>query len=123
LQGLDSTLSAARPHREPADPACAQADYLDEADGLASRLDEQTSSRGRICVIRALLVSIPPLVGWFGTVLGGVWTDYLLRTVGVRWSRALPIGLSRLLAVFAYLVSCSSRRPGSPWSCSRWSRS
>jgi len=53
---------------------------------------------------RALLVSIPPLVGWFGTVLGGVWTDYLLRTVGVRWSRALPIGLSRLLAVFAYLA-------------------
>ena len=53
---------------------------------------------------RALLVSIPPLVGWFGTVLGGMWTDYLLRTVGVRWSRALPIGLSRLLAVFAYLA-------------------
>jgi sugar phosphate permease len=53
---------------------------------------------------RALLVSIPPLVGWFGTVLGGMWTDYLLRTVGVRWSRALPIGLSRLLAVLAYLA-------------------
>jgi len=52
---------------------------------------------------RALLVSIPPLVGWFGTVLGGLWTDYLLRTMGLRWSRALPIGLSRLLAVGAYL--------------------
>ena len=53
---------------------------------------------------RALLVSIPPLVGWFGTVLGGVWTDYLMRTMGLRWSRALPVGLSRLLAVFAYLA-------------------
>ncbi|NLF71127.1 MAG: MFS transporter [Candidatus Anammoximicrobium sp.] len=52
---------------------------------------------------RALLVSIPPLVGWFGTVLGGLWTDYLLRTMGLRWSRSLPIGLSRLLAVGAYL--------------------
>ena len=53
---------------------------------------------------RALLVSIPPLVGWFGTVLGGVWTDYLMRTMGLRWSRALPVGLSRLLAVLAYLA-------------------
>jgi len=52
---------------------------------------------------RALLVSIPPLVGWFGTVLGGLWTDHLLRTMGLRWSRSLPIGLSRLLAVGAYL--------------------
>ncbi len=52
---------------------------------------------------RALLVSIPPLVGWFGTVLGGLWTDYLMGTVGLRWSRALPVGLSRLLAVGAYL--------------------
>ena len=53
---------------------------------------------------RALLVSIPPLVGWFGTVLGGLWTDYLMRTVGLRWSRALPIGLTRLMAVLAYLA-------------------
>ena len=53
---------------------------------------------------RALLVSIPPLVGWFGTILGGLWTDRLLRTVGLRWSRALPIGLSRLLAAAAYLA-------------------
>lgn len=53
---------------------------------------------------RALLVSIPPLVGWFGTVLGGLWTDRLLRTMGLRWSRALPIGLSRLLAAAAYLA-------------------
>jgi nitrate/nitrite transporter NarK len=53
---------------------------------------------------RALLVSIPPLVGWFGTVLGGVWTDSLMRSVGLRWSRALPVGLSRLLAGFAYLL-------------------
>jgi sugar phosphate permease len=53
---------------------------------------------------RALLVSIPPLVGWFGTVLGGMWTDRLLRTMGLRWSRALPIGLSRLLAAAAYLA-------------------
>ncbi len=36
-------------------------------------------------------------------MLGGVWTDYLLRTMGLRWSRALPVGVSRLLAVAAYL--------------------
>jgi nitrate/nitrite transporter NarK len=61
---------------------------------------------------RAVLVSIPPLVGWLGTVLGGVWTDYLMRSVGLRWSRALPIGLSRLLAGCAYLACLLDP---SPW--------
>ncbi len=52
---------------------------------------------------RALMVSIPPLIGWFGTLFGGVLTDRLACRIGLRWGRALPIAMARLLPAFAYL--------------------
>ena len=54
---------------------------------------------------RAVLVSIPPLVGWIGMLSGGVITDFAVRRLGLRWGRALPISLSRFLAMSSY-VAC-----------------
>jgi ACS family glucarate transporter-like MFS transporter len=53
---------------------------------------------------RAIYVSIPPLVGWAGMLLGGTLTDSAARWLGVRWGRALPISFSRFLAMAAYLA-------------------
>ena len=52
---------------------------------------------------RALLVAIPPLFGWVGMYVGGAITDRAARGLGLRWGRALPISLSRFLAMGAYL--------------------
>ncbi|MCA9175498.1 MAG: MFS transporter [Planctomycetales bacterium] len=52
---------------------------------------------------RTLYVAIPPFVGWLGMLLGGSMTDTMARKFGLRWGRALPIGLSRFLAMAAYL--------------------
>ena len=52
---------------------------------------------------RALLVSIPPLIGWAGMLSGGAVTDFCARTIGLHWGRALPIALSRFVAMLAYL--------------------
>src|SRR5690606_17465890 len=52
---------------------------------------------------RALLVSIPPLFGWAGMLVGGAVTDRAATTLGLRWGRALPISLSRFLAMAAYI--------------------
>ena len=53
---------------------------------------------------RALLVAIPPLFGWMGMLAGGVITDAAVRHLGLRWGRALPIALSRFVAMGAYIV-------------------
>ncbi len=53
---------------------------------------------------RAWLVLIPFTVGWGGMLLGGSLTDRLVNVVGLRWGRALPMGLTRFLAMGAYLV-------------------
>jgi MFS transporter, ACS family, glucarate transporter len=52
---------------------------------------------------RALLVSIPPLFGWAGMLVGGAVTDRASSSLGLRWGRALPISLSRFLAMAAYI--------------------
>jgi nitrate/nitrite transporter NarK len=52
---------------------------------------------------RALLVSIPPLVGWAGMLSGGTAADYSVRRLGLRWGRALPLSLSRMVAMLAYI--------------------
>lgn len=62
--------------------------------------------------MRATMVAIPPLVGWFGMVAGGFLTDHLVQMVGLRWGRALPMSLSRFLAMGAYLMCLSQP---SPW--------
>lgn len=61
---------------------------------------------------RALMASIPVLVGFVGMVLGGQLTDFMHRRFGLRWSRALPMGASRLVAMVAYLLCLFD--PG-PW--------
>ncbi len=55
---------------------------------------------------RGVLASIPLMVGWAGMLTGGWATDRLTRAVGPRWGRALPLALSRFLAVQAYLILC-----------------
>lgn len=52
---------------------------------------------------RALLVSIPPLLGWAGMLAGGRFTDLATRRFGLRWGRAFPMSSSRFLAMAAYL--------------------
>jgi sugar phosphate permease len=53
---------------------------------------------------RAWLVLIPLTVGWAGMLWGGRLTDRLVGALGLRWGRALPMGLTRFLAMAAYLV-------------------
>lgn len=52
---------------------------------------------------RALLVAIPPMIGWVGMLAGGPLSDFAARRLGLRWGRALPISLSRFLAMAAYI--------------------
>lgn len=61
---------------------------------------------------RALMVSIPPLVGWAGMLIGGALTDRLVGLLGLQWGRILPMSGSRFLAMGAYLVCMLEP---SPW--------
>ncbi|MBM3804726.1 MAG: MFS transporter [Acidimicrobiia bacterium] len=51
------------------------------------------------------MVSVVLFVGMGGMLLGGWLTDWVTRRLGVRWGRALPLGVSRLLAAAVFL-SC-----------------
>jgi nitrate/nitrite transporter NarK len=53
---------------------------------------------------RSWMVSIPSLAGIAGMLLGGHLTDVLTRRLGLRWGRALPMGLTRFFAAGAYLA-------------------
>lgn len=53
---------------------------------------------------RGVLVALPSLAMWLGMLLGGGFTDWIARRVGLRWSRALPIALTRFAAMAAYLI-------------------
>jgi hypothetical protein len=61
---------------------------------------------------RSWMVSIPALAGIVGMFLGGCLTDALTRQVGLRWGRALPMGLTRFFAAAAYLACLCV---DSPW--------
>ncbi len=61
---------------------------------------------------RAVMLSVPMFVGWFGMLSGGWLTDQLAVSLGVRWGRILPISLSRFLAMAAYVVCLFEP---SPW--------
>lgn len=54
---------------------------------------------------RSWMAAIPPLAGIVGMYLGGQFTDSLTRRVGVRWGRAIPMGVTRFFAAAAY-VAC-----------------
>jgi MFS family permease len=52
----------------------------------------------------AALSAIPPIAGGLGMFSGGFVTDRLVLAVGLRWGRALPMSLSRFVAMAAYIV-------------------
>ena len=47
---------------------------------------------------RAAMTLVPLSVGFLGMLSGGRLTDRLVRRLGLRWGRALPIPFSRFLA-------------------------
>jgi len=47
---------------------------------------------------RAWMATIPLLCGWVGMICGGFLTDRLVVWWGLRWGRAIPIGVSRAAA-------------------------
>lgn len=53
---------------------------------------------------RGFYTLLPIMVGWAGMLLGGPLTDGLTRTLGQRWGRALPMGLTRFTAMAGYLI-------------------
>ncbi len=53
---------------------------------------------------RSWMAAIPPLAGIAGMFLGGQLTDWLTRRVGLRWGRALPMGVTRFFAAASYLA-------------------
>ena len=61
---------------------------------------------------RGLMAFIPLVIGWAGMLLGGRLTDFMVKPLGLRWGRALPISLSRFLAMSAYVVCLFEP---SPW--------
>jgi MFS family permease len=52
---------------------------------------------------RGVMASVPLLVGWVGMLWGGHLTDRMVRRFGLRWGRALPMGLTRFLGMAAFL--------------------
>lgn len=65
-------------------------------------------------VERGFMQSVPLFVGWAGMMLGGWWTDRLTRRRGVRIGRALPIAVSRFIAMIAFALMLLHP---SPWVC------
>ena len=61
---------------------------------------------------RGWMTSIPTMAAWVGMFLGGILTDRLVITFGLRWGRTMPIMLTRMLAASAYLFCLSHP---SPW--------
>ncbi|MCH9790912.1 MAG: MFS transporter [Planctomycetes bacterium] len=64
-------------------------------------------------VTRGWMVLIPIAVGWIGMLAGGRATDWLLKRISLRWSRALPIVVSRFAAMAAYILLYLFELP--PW--------
>jgi nitrate/nitrite transporter NarK len=63
--------------------------------------------------VRGWIGFLPIAVGAVGMFMGGWLTDTLVRRIGQRWGRALPLGLSRFAAMAAYLYCLT--HPQSPW--------
>jgi sugar phosphate permease len=56
-------------------------------------------------ITRGWMVSLPFMLSLPMLIVGGLWTDRMTRSLGARWGRALPLGLTRLVAAAAFL-SC-----------------
>jgi MFS family permease len=63
--------------------------------------------------VRGWIGFIPLAAGAVAMLFGGWLTDALVRRIGLRWGRALPMGLSRFLAMAAYLYCLT--HPQSVW--------
>jgi sugar phosphate permease len=55
-------------------------------------------------VDRGWMSFTPPIVGIFGMFCGGWLTDRLVRAIGLRWGRGLPMALTRFAAMSAYIT-------------------
>ena len=53
---------------------------------------------------RGWMTGLPLLVGIAGMIVGGWATDRMTRAFGLRWGRALPMSLSRFIAMAAFLA-------------------
>jgi sugar phosphate permease len=62
--------------------------------------------------LRGWLTGLPLVAGWFGMLGGGWLTDRLTPILGLRWGRALPMSVSRFIAMGAFLACLL---PLSPW--------
>src|SRR5262249_6369600 len=63
-------------------------------------------------VERGWMAFTPPIVGIAGMFCGGWLADRLVRAVGLRWGRRLPMALTRFTAMAAYLACLGLH---SPW--------
>jgi len=54
---------------------------------------------------RGRMVAVPTLVGSLGMIAGGFLSDRLVRSIGLRWGRALPISLT-LFGCALTLLAC-----------------
>lgn len=54
--------------------------------------------------LRSWMASLVIFVGWIGMLFGGWLTDRLTERLGLRWGRALPVGVSRFVAMAAFLL-------------------
>ncbi|MBI1900535.1 MAG: MFS transporter [Planctomycetia bacterium] len=61
--------------------------------------------------LRGWAASFVIAVGFIGMVLGGPLTDRLARRLGLRWGRALPMGLTRFVPAFAFLYCLANPGP------------
>ena len=52
---------------------------------------------------RGYMTMTPVLIGMVGMLSGGRATDFFAARLGVKWGRRVPIGVSRAVAVVAYL--------------------
>jgi nitrate/nitrite transporter NarK len=80
---------------------------------LLSWLPRYLSEVHRVPIVeRGWMAFTPPIVGIFGMFCGGWLTDRLVRSIGLRWGRGLPMAMTRFTAMAAYLVCLGLH---SPW--------
>jgi ACS family glucarate transporter-like MFS transporter len=71
---------------------------------VATKLPEYLDKVHHVEIIqRGNWTSLPMFAGMVGMLLGGRLTDWLRVKLGVRWGRALPMGLTRFGAAAAYI--------------------
>jgi ACS family glucarate transporter-like MFS transporter len=62
-------------------------------------------------IYRGWMTAVPTSVGIAGMFCGGWLTDRLVRSLGLRWGRRLPMSLTRFSAMAAYLMCLVLNEP------------